>query len=35
MPPLAALLIRSLGWRGAYEVLGVLAAVDPGWGCRF
>ena len=27
MPPLAALLIRSLGWRGAYEVLGVLAAV--------
>jgi MFS family permease len=27
MPPLAALLIRSLGWRGAYEVLGVLALV--------
>ena len=27
MPPLAALLIRSLGWRGAYEVLGALAAV--------
>jgi MFS family permease len=27
MPPLAALLIRSLGWRGAYETLGVLAAV--------
>jgi MFS family permease len=27
MPPLAALLIRLLGWRGAYEVLGALAAV--------
>jgi MFS family permease len=26
MPPLAMLLIRSLGWRAAYEVLGVLAA---------
>jgi MFS family permease len=27
MPPLAALLIRWLGWRGAYEVLGILAVV--------
>jgi MFS family permease len=26
MPPLAVLLIRSLGWRAAYEVLGLLAA---------
>jgi MFS family permease len=26
MPPLAALLIESLGWRGAYLALGVLAA---------
>ncbi len=26
MPPLAALLITHLGWRGAYEVLGVFAA---------
>jgi MFS family permease len=27
MPPLAALLIDTLGWRGAYLVLGALAAV--------
>ena len=27
MPPPAALLIRSLGWRGAYVVLGVVAGV--------
>ncbi len=27
MPPLAALLIRTLGWRGAYEALGVMAVV--------
>ena len=27
MPPLAAWLIATLGWRGAYEVLGVFAAV--------
>jgi MFS family permease len=30
MPPLAALLIQSLGWREAYLVLGVLAAVVGG-----
>src|ERR1700678_512311 len=30
MPPLASLLIESLGWRGAYLVLGILAAVLGG-----
>jgi MFS family permease len=30
MPPLASLLIGSLGWRGAYLVLGVLAAAVGG-----
>src|SRR4051812_20419813 len=30
MPPLAALLIESLGWRGAYFALGALAAVLGG-----
>ena len=30
MPPLASLLIGSLGWRGAYLVLGILAAVLGG-----
>jgi predicted MFS family arabinose efflux permease len=30
MPPLATLLIASLGWRGAYLVLGIFAAVIGG-----
>ena len=30
MPPLASLLIETLGWRGAYLVLGALAAVIGG-----
>jgi MFS family permease len=30
MPPLATLLIESLGWRGAYLTLGVLAALVGG-----
>ena len=30
MPPLASLLIESLGWRGAYLALGTLAAVVGG-----
>jgi len=30
MPPLASLLIETLGWRGAYLVLGALAAVVGG-----
>jgi MFS family permease len=30
MPPLASLLIESLGWRGAYFVLGMLAAALGG-----
>jgi MFS family permease len=30
MPPLASLLIESLGWRGAYLALGILAAVVGG-----
>ena len=30
MPPLASLLIEMLGWRGAYLVLGALAAVVGG-----
>jgi MFS family permease len=30
MPPLASLLIASLGWRGAYLALGILAAVLGG-----
>ena len=30
MPPLASFLIESLGWRGAYLVLGILAAVLGG-----
>ena len=30
MPPLASLLIESLGWRGAYLVLGALAVVVGG-----
>jgi MFS family permease len=30
MPPLAALLIEMLGWRGAYLALGILAAVIGG-----
>jgi MFS family permease len=30
MPPLASLLIESLGWRGAYLALGALAAVVGG-----
>jgi predicted MFS family arabinose efflux permease len=30
MPPLASLLIESLGWRGAYLTLGALAAVVGG-----
>ena len=30
MPPLASLLIESLGWRGAYLALGTLAAVMGG-----
>jgi MFS family permease len=30
MPPLASLLIETLGWRGAYLALGILAAVVGG-----
>jgi len=30
MPPLATLLIETLGWRGAYLVLGIIAAVLGG-----
>jgi MFS family permease len=30
MPPLASFLIESLGWRGAYLVLGALAAAVGG-----
>jgi MFS family permease len=30
MPPLATFLIASLGWRGAYLVLGILAAIVGG-----
>ena len=30
MPPLASLLIESLGWRGAYLALGALAALAGG-----